>query len=494
MPWNVVKWGCLMNQKSVKKNYLYRVLHQVLLIVIPLVIFPYISRVLNPEGVGEYSFTNSVITFFVIFAGLGFNTYAQREVAKYRDNSQQESIIFWEIILCRLCTVGLSLIINLILILCGGYGEYTMLMSILSLNILTVAFDITFFFQGHEEFGKIALLYIVIKILSLVAVFAFVKQQSDVWIYVLINSLVVILSNLILWFFLRKRLVKVPIRQLKPLRHLKGTLLIFISTLGITIYSVLDKSLIGLITHSNVENGYYEMAEKIVRKTLLVITCLSEIMLSRNTYEVSSGSKQEIQTNNYRSFHFLWLLGLPISLGIIFTAGNFIPWLLGSGFKQSILLTQVLSSLILIIGIGCIVGQQYLLPYKKDHQFTVAILVGVILNVVLNLPFISLWGALGAVLATVFAELAVTCLMLFFVSKELSLWGVFQSAIKPLIATVIMSAVIFPLSIYLSSNILNSIIMIVVGGMIYSVSILILRDSMVIQTLRDLKKKLFKKD
>lgn len=478
-----------MNQKSVKKNYVYRAIHQVLLIIIPLIIFPYISRVLNPEGLGEYSFTNSLITYFVIFAGLGFNTYAQREIAKCRDDIQQQSIIFWEINLCRLGTVSLSLITNFILIMCGIYGEYTMLMSVLSLNILTVAFDITFFFQGHEEFGKITLSYAVIKILSVASVFIFVKRQSDVWIYILINALVVIISNLVLWFFLKKRLVRVQLNQLKPFRHLKGTLLIFISTLGITIYSVLDKSLVGLITNSKAENGYYEMAEKIVRKTLLVVTCLCEIMLSHNTYEVSLGSKQQVQLNNYHSFHFLWLLGLPLMCGIIFSAGNFIPWLLGSEFENSILLTQVMSSLILIIGMGSIIGQQYLLPCKRDQQFTIAVLIGVVLNVVLNIPLIYLLGALGAILATVISELGVTCFMLCLIRKELSVWYVFQLAIKPIIATVVMCAVIFPLSFCLSSSILNSLIIISVGVLVYGVSILLLRDKLVIQFLREIENK-----
>ncbi len=476
--------------KSIKKNYIYNVIYQLLIIIIPIIVTPYISRTLAPDGIGQYSFSYALITYFTIFASLGFGTYAQREIAKCRDDQYRQSLVFYEIIICRAIPVILSLGVNLILAFCGVYGNYTQLMFLLCINIIAVGLEIAFFFQGNEEFGKLVLINILVKILGTVGIFVFVKRPQDVWIYALLNSLVLIVSNLSMWLLLRRKLKKIKITDLHPLQHLRGSLRLFIPTLAISLYTVLDKTLIGFITHNDAENGFYEQAEKIVKISMTLVTCLGTVMIPRNSYELEHGNVDKVRSNNYKALHFVFLMGIPLLVGNIIIARNLIPWFLGTDFNQSILLMQVLAPLVLIIGISNVIGLQYLLPYRKDRQFTLAITLGALINLCLNIPLIYFWGSIGAAISTIVAELTVTTTMLVMSFKHLSLFKILKMAIKPAIASLVMGLLIYPLSLYLSSSILNTIIIAFTGVVIYGIVILILRDDLVTIFFKQSKKQL----
>ena len=168
-----------------KKNNIYNVAYQVLNLLAPLVTTPYISRVLGVEGVGEYSYTSSVVTYFITLAILGSTPYAQREVSYLREDKEKYSILFWEIVVFRGITVLIScLLFSIVIIL--SEPEIRIIYMIQGLNIVAVAFDISWFFQGLEEFKKIVIRNVFIKILNILLIFILVKQETDIWKYVLI--------------------------------------------------------------------------------------------------------------------------------------------------------------------------------------------------------------------------------------------------------------------------------------------------------------------
>ena len=256
-------------------------------------------------------------------------------------------------------------------------------------------FDIAFFFQGNEDFGKIVIRNVIIKILSIVAIFLFVKDTNDVWVYALINSLMLIVSNLSLWSYLPKLLTKVKIRNLRPLSHLKGTLKLFIPTIATSIYTVLDKTLIGVLVngtytviengvevvkkYADLENGYYEQSEKLVKMAMFIITCIGTVMIPRNSNEIARGNYDKVKDNIYTSARLVWLIGVPLALGLIATASNFVPWFYGDGYEKCITLIALLSPLIIIIGFSNVFGLQYLVPMGKDTLFGISLIIGVLL-------------------------------------------------------------------------------------------------------------------
>lgn len=487
-------------RKSIKRNYIYNVIYQVFLVVVPLVLTPYVSRVLLAEGVGKYSFAYSLITYFTIFGSLGFGYYAQREIAKYQGNQLQQSRIFWEINLCRLLSVGLALAVNIACCLGNLYGDYNSLMWIFNINIISLAFDIAFFFQGNEEFGKLVLRNVVIKILSIASILIFVKTPEHLGLYAIINSVMLIISNLAMWPSLRKSIRYVAVRELQPMRHLKGTLKLFVPTIATSIYTVLDKTLIGLLIQdtytviedgveivkkfSDLENGYYEQSEKLVKMAMTVITCMGTVMIPRNSYEIMHGNQDKVKENIYFSSRLVWLLGIPMVFGLIAIAPNFVPWFYGDGYEKCITLLMIFSALILIIGLSNVFGLQYLVPMGNDKGFSLALIGGAAVNLVLNCILIPFFWSYGAAIASVIAELFVTVLMAIMIRKTISIKKILLSSWKYLLAGLAMFALTYFMGNWLSASILNTFLIVLAGIAVYGIFLILLREELVMKGIR----------
>jgi O-antigen/teichoic acid export membrane protein len=470
------------------------------LIIVPLVVTPYISRVLLPEGVGKYSFSFSIITYFTIFGALGFGFYAQREIAKHQNDIEAQSRVFWEINICRLIPIIISLTTNIIICLSGLYKEYTSLMWIFNFNIIALIFDIVFYFQGNENFLKLVLRNVIIKSLSIILIFVFVKKPEDLWKYALINALLVLVSNLSLFIGIHKYIVKVNFKSLRPFRHLPGTLRLFIPTIATSIYTVLDRTLVGLLIRdtytiiengnevvkkvSDLENGYYEQSEKIIKMSLTIITALGSVMIPRNSNEFSLGNIEKVKENIYKTSKIVWLIGIPMTLGFICVSANMVPWFFGDGYDKCIILMQIFSPLILIIGFSNVFGLQYMVPKGEDRNFSVALIIGAFINLILNCILIPFYWSIGAAIASIIAELCVTLIMGMMIKKDISMVKILLSSWKYLIAGIIMSIPCWLLNSYLTSSIINTILIVVTGVLLYVIVLLILKEEIIISTIK----------
>lgn len=504
------------SKKSLKRNYIYNVIYQIFILIVPLITAPYISRVLSAEGVGQYSFTNSIQSYFTLVAALGFGYYAQRQIAANQNDKKEQSKIFWEVNIVRLFSVGLAILVNFILIWTKLYGTYNELMLWWTLNILAVAFDITFLLQGNEDFGKIVGRNAIVKIISVVLIFILVKQKNDVWLYVLLTSCASLIGNMTLWFYLPKYLCKVKFTELNPTRHIWPTIKLFIPTIATSIYTVLDKTLIGLLIpdtytvteiqivngiettiesikkYSDLENGYYEQSEKIAKICLAVITALGTIMVPRNSKLYAEKNENALKENFYFATNYVWLLAVPMTLGLAAVAPNLIPWFLGDGYEKCILLLQLFSPLILIIGFSNVFGIQYLIPTQRDKKYTIGILTGTITNLILNCVLIPFFWSYGAVIASLIAEFAVTFTMYLLIKKEISTKRVLLQSIKPLIAGSIMFVCVYFIGKLFTSSILNTILLVLIGVVIYFILLLIMKEKMLFTYFNQIKSKLKK--
>ncbi len=492
--------GKVLKGKSAKKNYIYNLLYQVFLFIVPLATTPYISRVIGPSGIGQYSFSYSITSYFVLFASLGFGYYAQREIARHSQDRHAQSVIFFEIMICKLISTLLSMGINLILIYTNVYNEYTLLMKLLLINIASTFFDITFFFQGREEFGLIAIINVLSKTIGIACIFIFVKNEDDLWLYTFFQSFVLIFSSLLLWAFLIKRIERVKLSELHFTRHIVPTLCLFIPTIATSVYTMLDKTLIGLMIEGNttiaetapdgtittiikktsdIENGYYEQSEKVVKMAMAIITSLGTVMIPRNSKEVAQGHEEKLIENIYKALRFTFLLGMPLTLGLIATANSFSPWFFGTGFEKVPYLIMIFSPIVLIIGLSNVLGLQYLIPKKNDGKFTIAITSGAIINLCLNLILIRFYKSYGAAIASVIAEASVTAIMFIFVRKEISFLKMLKQCYKYIISGLIMFGVVFLTQYFLKldANPLFTMILVLEGACTYFLLLFILRDS-----------------
>ena len=479
------------NKKStILKNYMFNVLYQLFLILVPIIVTPYVSRVLQPEGVGQFSFSSSIITYFTIFAALGCNLYGQREISKYQGDKHKQSVVFYEIFIVRIFSTFLVLALNLILCAFNIYGAYNTLMWILSINIFAVIFDFSFVLQGNEAFGKLVLRNIIVRSLSVASIFIFVKSADDVWVYTLITAITLVVSNLAIIFYLRNMIERVSFRELKPSRNIVPVLRFFIPTIVISIYTILDKTLIGVILHSDAQNGYYEQAYKIVSVAVTLVTALSLVMVSRNSYEKHRGNSDKLKSNVYFASQLVMFIGFPIMFGVMAVAQNINLWFFGPGYNDVIVLMIFFAPLIMAIGLNNVTGIQYMMAVGRENTFTITVLVGAILNCILNLILIYAIGVLGAVIASVVAETAILLLQLFILRNEISVKKFLFSGWKCFLSSIVMFAVLWFIKDYFESSILNTSLLVVIGVVIYGVMVLILREN----TVKSLIQKILKKE
>ncbi|MDE7265771.1 MAG: polysaccharide biosynthesis C-terminal domain-containing protein, partial [Clostridia bacterium] len=350
---------------------------------------------------------------------------------------------------------------------------------ILSINVVAVAFDITFFFKGNEEFGKIVIRNIIIKSASILCIYLFVKDSSDLWIYALIQSGAVILSNVSLWLYLPKQLVKINLKEIRPFKHLKPTIILFLPTIATSIYTSLDKTLIGLITQDDAENGNYEYAEKLVKMALTVLTSVGTVMIPRNSKKFADGDIKGVEANIYKTSQFVLFLGIPLMLGIIAVSDNLIAWYLGTGYDKASTLIKILSPIIPIIGLSNVFGIQFLIPSKQDKKYTLAVILGAVVNLILNLGLIFLLKSYGAAIATVIAETVVTGVMLIFLRKNIRFGKILLSSWKYWVSGLIMFAVMYLLFNDYSPSVLHTLFMVACGVLIYFIVLIILKEKFV---------------
>jgi O-antigen/teichoic acid export membrane protein len=484
---------------SIFKNYIYNLIYQVFIILVPLITTPYVSGILEADGIGKYSYSNSIANYFVLIASFGFLTYGQREIAKNKNDNKNQAVVFWELYFARMAMVSIVCTLYFVMIFKGVFGDYTFLMKILVINIVAVGFDISFFFSGNEEFAKLTIRNILIKLIGIICIFVFVKTKKDLSTYVFINCIATIGGNLSLWPYLIKKIgfKKVKLRSIA--RRIKESFVFFVPTIAITVYTMLDKTLIGILVEGNsfkyettngllklvevkqsdLENGYYEQAEKIIKLALTIITSLSTVIYSRNSVEIGEGNYDEIKNNFYFSSHITWMLGVPISLGCFAISSNLVPWFLGEEYTKSILLMKVLSPLPIFIGFANVIGYQYLMATGREKIYTFSVATASIINLLINLLLIPKYMSVGAALGTVVAEFLGPMICFVFIRNEVSILRVLKLSLKPLFAGFIMFGIAFFLSVALAPCLKNTIMIVLVSALVYFGVLYFCNDSLI---------------
>lgn len=459
--------------KSIKLNYIYNLIYQLLSLITPVITAPYLARVLAADGVGTCSYIESISSYFVLFATLGLTTFGQREISYVQEDRQKRSCIFWETNLLELVVSLLSIVVYVVFSLAHSNWQIYM---VLIFNLFAVMVNISWFFQGIEEFGKIAIRSIFFKIINVIYIFVVVKSKDDIIWYLLGISVLNFMNNISYWVSIKKYVDIPKITSLHPFRHIKTVISLFIPTIAIQIYTVLDKTMIGVITNNSFENGYYEQATKIVRMVLVLVTSLGTVMIPRIGYYFEKKDIKQIQKSLYRGYRFVWFLGIPLCFGLILVSDNFIPWFLGTGYEKVNSLIDILAFLILCIGINNVTGVQYLIPTRRQDIFTRTVICGSVINFVLNFILIHFINTYGAAIASVVAEFAIAIIQIVIVRDEISPLKIFKSGINYLVSGAVMAIVLGCVRKNLDPSIVNTLILVFVGGISYLCMLFLLKD------------------
>lgn len=473
-----------MNKKSIAKNYIFNLVYQLLSIVLPLITTPYLSRVLGAEPIGIYGYTISIVTYFILFGTLGISMYGQREIAYVQNDKNKQSKAFWEINIVRFITLPISMLI-FYLSFCLN-GDYQIYYRILLVYMISNMFDISWYLQGIEEFGKTVIRNIIVKALSLILIFVCVKTQNDLWKYLLIFSGAELLGNLTMWMYLPRYINKVEFKKLEIKKHIKPTITLFIPQIATQIYTVMDKTMVGLITNNMSEVGYYEQAQKIVKSALTVITSLGTVMSSRIANCYANNKKEEILANIEKSFNFVCFLGIPIVLGIIGISKNLVPWFYGDGYEKVVSLLIATSPIILAIGFSNVTGLQYLVPIGKQKEYTKSVTIGALSNLILNIILIKLFQSIGAAIASVISEIFVFAVQYYYIRDIIKIRRIAQISCKYLISGFVMLGILVITQVMMIPSAMNTVIQIILGAIIYILILIILKDKFVLENIRNI--------
>ena len=475
-------------KKSIKKNYTYNLLYQMMVLILPLITTPYISRVIGAVGIGIYSYTISISAIFILFGSLGISLYGQREIAYIQDQREKETRIFWEIFILRLTTTLIALLIYW-LIFVVREKEYSFYYKILAIEIIASIFDISWFFMGLEEFKKTVIRNMLVKMISVLLIFIFVKSKEDLVLYYYIYVFSVILGNISLWIYLPKYIEKINIKSLNIIRHIRPVVSLFIPQIAIQIYTILDKTMIGSIIEDKSEVGYYDQAQKIIKMTLSIISALGTVMMPRIASTYAKGEKNKVKNYMNKSFNLVFFLAFPLIFGINIIADNFVPWFFGNGYEKVALLMKIISPIILFIGLSTVTGTQYLLPLKRQKEFTLSVILGSVINICFNLLLIGKFKSIGASIGTVIAEFTVTAVQAYFVRKDFNFKKVLLLSKNYIISSIAMFVLCFGLSNLINKNAILSIcLQVILGAITYFIILFLMKDQFTIQILKTIKK------
>ena len=463
---------------KVVKNYLYNAGYQIFLLLVPLITTPYIARVIGPTGVGINAYTNSIIQYFVLFGSIGINMYGNREVAFYRDDPHKLTKAFWEIELLRFSAIIVAEAAFFIYL--GFTDQYHTYLLMQSLLITAAAFDISWFFMGLEDFRTTVVRNTIVKIVSVILIFSFVKTAQDLAIYILIISGSQLVGNLTLWPFLRRHLVKVNWHKLNLVPHLRPALVLFIPQIATQIYLVLNKTMLGKITGVTAA-GFFDNSDKIIKMVLAVVTATGTVMLPRVAHTFAQGDKAQVRRYLYSSFDFVTAASVPMTLGLAAIAPRFAVWFFGAKFAATNVLIMLEAPAILMIAWSNVLGMQYLMPTNRNRDFTISVTIGAVVNLILNIPLIINFGAAGAAVSTVLSEASVTIYQLYIVRNELSVRHLFADLWKYLVAGIAMFAVVFWLNTTQPFNTMWLLIEVGAGVIIYAGLIVLLRAQIIKQ-------------
>lgn len=467
-------------EKSIKKNFIYSTFYQILTMILPLITTPYVSRVLGADGIGTYSYTYSFQTYFAMFAALGVLSYGQREIARNRDDVEVRSRLFWEIEAMVVVTTAVTLVVWFVFSLI--YAKYTAIFIVLTINLVAVIFDISWFFSGLEEFQYIVAKNTAVKLITVVLLFVLIKEKNDLLLYVGLMAVGTLAGNISMWTKLPKFVKKIPMKTINLKHHIRESLIYFVPTIATSVYTVLDKTMIGLITDSTYENGYYEQATKIINMAkALAFTSLNTVMGARTAYLFKEEKTEEIHHKIENSFNYIFLMAFGMCFGIIGVADGLVPWFFGDGYEPVAGLLKMFSPIIIIIGISSCLGGLYYNPVGKRATSAKFIICGSVCNLIFNSIFIPKMGTTGATLGSLFAESIITVLYIAFSDGYAKVGMLIRLSWKKLISAGIMLVAILSFYNWFEKNIYLTVIQIVVGVLVYGISLLLMRDEYLIR-------------
>ena len=456
---------------KVLKNYAYNLSYQLLVIVLPIITTPYVTRIFSSKDLGTYGYFNSIVTYFILLATLGVANYGTKEISGHRKDIRKN---FWGIYTLQLIATILSLVLYTSLCLFFP-GMQNMVAYILELSLISKGMDISWLFQGLEDFRRITARNTTVKVLGVISIFLFVKTPGDLYLYVFLLTFFELLGQLSMWLPARPYIGKPQFDLSYAKKHLKPVILLFLPQVAISLYVTLDRTMLGALSSTN-DVGIYDQALKIINILLTLVTSLGSVMLPRVSGLLSNGDHKAVNKMHELSFLIYNLVIFPIIAGLLIVNKDFVSFFLGKDFQEAYLAIAIMVFRMFFIGWTNIMGIQILIPHNKHREFMLSTTIPAVVSVGLNLLLIPPFGFVGASIVSVLTEALVWFIQLYFSLPYLKEVPILESLAKIVCASTMMYGLLLSAKPFLHfSPTLNVLVYAVLGSLIYLLAILVLK-------------------
>ncbi len=453
--------------KKIKENYIFYTIIQIILIIFPLVTFPYVSKTLGVENYGLYSYSYAIVTYFITFARLGLITYGTREIAENSNSKDKVSNTFSEIYQVQFFLDLFVLFIYIIY--CSIIKENLIYNLLYSLFLIVEMSDICWFYQGIQNFKKTSLRNLFINLILLPCIFLFIKDKNDLNTYIIIAFISQIGGNILTWINLKQKIninvFKEKINYKKIKKHLKGMLVLFIPILASSIYNLIDETMLGLLSVYS-EVGLYVCAKKIIWIPLSLITPLSMILLPYTSEKISNEKKLNNNIKEKGLLFSIWITS-ACACGLLYIAPNIFNLLFSNEYQGAILITQIMTIYLFFNVISIYLRDVYFLPKHKESVFIKTVFIGIPINIILNILLIPKLHGIGASITTILTELITCIIRIIIIRKEINWKNIIYNTIYFIMSSIIMLIIVNIISINVSYQIINILLNITISIVIY---------------------------
>lgn len=450
---------------NVKTNVSYQIVYRILTILTPLVTSPIISRAFGASGLGLYSATIAYVTYFTLFAMLGIEKYGNRAIAAVQSDRDNRSKLFFSIYAVQFVSSTIAIVIYFTSFIFIDRSRW-LLSAIQSLWLFSYLVDINWFFFGMEEFKLTVIRSTVIKIFTVVSIAIFIRTPDDLYLYAVIMGGGALVGQLALWGPFRRYVYfsKPKWQDIKP--HILPILKLYVPVIAISIFRLMDKTMLDLLsTENNV--GYYYSADKVINIPLGLVTAVNTVMLPRIANMLQEKNINDVRSVLEKSIELTIILVSAVSFGIAAISNEFVPVFFGKGYEPCILLVYWFVPVLITKTLEDIICSQYLIPAHKDDLYIAALFGGAAANIVSNYFLIKQFAALGAVLGTLAAETVVLIIQLSYI-KEIPFLKLFVKQFQYIVFGIIMLITVrFSAQFIRLADAPKTIILVVIGGSIY---------------------------
>lgn len=472
----------MISEESTRKNFIYNIIYQMITVLSPLIVTRHISRAFGVDYLGIKGFTFSIVSYFAIAGTLGFDMYGQRQIAINKEDKEARSKAFSVVYCSKFLLVLISTIAYelFVLVFSGLEGVEKTVALCWSIYLVREMINPIWVLQGMGKFRFISILGIISQILYTIGTIVMVSSKEDLPLYILIYTIIPLFVSMMYYAYILKIVKFVRIRSREVLEAMKESIVYFVPTIAVAIYSIVDKTMLGVFDPTKESVGLYECAEKIVKVALAICTASYTIMRTRMSYLFSIEDKEKYRTNSKQFMSFSLMLCWPIMFGIVSIADRFVPFFFGPGYDDVVALTYAFSLVIPCLTFSGLIQAIYIFPFGLQKTMDYYYILIVSVNVVMNIVLINCLGAIGAIIASISAELLLTIILIGKAKKRIEVSFLFHGSVKYILSSIVMLVVIQLFGfVFTTYNAAVMILELTVGILVYFSCCIFFKDQFV---------------